>query len=135
MPWPSGIGWSNKEENYFCIYNRKNRPIWLRWAIWPLGLLFLYINKCNNCISTRPSWAMIFTNLILYHVRKLSCKFTLLWPSGSWEDFSMTPPYFCNYLPFEEHVDPYLLKHRRKFKRCIHLPLGWYSPEVQFIRH
>jgi hypothetical protein len=31
----------------------------------------------------------------LHYIRKLSCKYDLLWLSGSGEDFQMTPPHFC----------------------------------------
>jgi hypothetical protein len=39
---------------------------------------------------------MVCTNLNLYYIRKLSCKYELLWLSGSGEeDFWKTPPHFC----------------------------------------
>jgi hypothetical protein len=37
---------------------------------------------------------MIFTNLNLYYIRMLSCKFQLFYPSSSWEDFWMNQPNF-----------------------------------------
>jgi hypothetical protein len=34
-------------------------------------------------------------NLNLQYVTKVWCKSELFWPSGSWEDFWITPPYLC----------------------------------------
>jgi hypothetical protein len=42
-----------------------------------------------------PTRTMIWTNLNLHYIRKLSCRYDLFWLSGSWEDSSMTPLHFC----------------------------------------
>jgi hypothetical protein len=55
---------------------------------------------------SRPTGTMIWTNLNLHYIRKLSCKYELFWLCGSWA-FCMTPTpflHFCNYLPFEEDL-------------------------------
>jgi hypothetical protein len=58
--------------------------------------------------------AMILTYLILYYVRKLSCKFELFWLSGFWKENHMILPYFSifviTYLPFEGNLTLYLNK-------------------------
>jgi hypothetical protein len=52
-----------------------------------------------------PPETMICTNLNLQYFRKLLCKSELFWFYGSWEkDCYMTPPHFCDYLPFEEDL-------------------------------
>ena len=44
---------------------------------------------------------MIWTNLNFHYIRKLSYKFQLFWPSGSWEeDFLMTLPYFLSFIDY-----------------------------------
>jgi hypothetical protein len=60
------------------------------------------------CGPTRPPGTMICRNLNLHYIRKLSCKYYLFWLSGSKEDFWITLPHFCNYLPFEEDLALYL---------------------------
>jgi hypothetical protein len=35
-------------------------------------------------------------------------KYEFFWLCGSWEDFYMTPPHFCDYLSFEEDLVLYL---------------------------
>jgi hypothetical protein len=54
------------------------------------------------CGPSRPLGTLACTNLNLHYIRKLSCKYELFWLSGSGEDFLVTPPHFCDYLPFEK---------------------------------
>ena len=75
--------------------------------------IFFNINICKYgfpyCGPSRPPGTMMLTILNLQYIRKLSCKYDLFWLSGSGEeDFSMTPPHFCDYLPFEEDLALYL---------------------------
>jgi hypothetical protein len=55
---------------------------------------------------------MIWRNLNLHYIRKLSCKYDLFWLSGSGEKNFLKKPtpclYFCDYLPFEEDLPLYL---------------------------
>jgi hypothetical protein len=79
-----------------------------------VGLLVLEkivfnVNACKYgfpyCGPSQPPGTMIWINLNLHYIRKLSCKYELFWFFGSWEeDFYMTPPHFCNYLIFEEDL-------------------------------
>ena len=74
-----------------------------------LEKIFFNINICQYgfpyCGPSRPPGTMMLTILNLHYIRKLSCKYDLFWLSGSGEeDFSMTPPHFCNYFPFEEDL-------------------------------
>ena len=62
--------------------------------------IFFNINICKYgfpyCGPSRTPGIMMLTILNLHYIRKLSCKYDLLWLSGSGgEDFSMTPPHFC----------------------------------------
>jgi hypothetical protein len=53
-----------------------------------LEKIFKYFSSINSipyCDPFPSSGAMILPKLILYIVRKLSCKFELFWPSGSYE--------------------------------------------------
>jgi hypothetical protein len=75
---------------------------------WPTGSegedFFFNINTCNIfpiCGYSWPPCTMIWTNLILHYIRKLSCKYELFSLSNTWEDFSMAQPHFCDYLPFD----------------------------------
>jgi hypothetical protein len=49
--------------------------------------IFSNIHTCKNsfpyCGPTKPPGAMKLTNLLLYYIKKLSCKFELFWPSSS----------------------------------------------------
>jgi hypothetical protein len=53
--------------------------------------IFSNVNKYKNslpyCGPTWPLGAMLLKNLLVYYVRKLSCKFQLVLFIGSWEDF------------------------------------------------
>jgi hypothetical protein len=70
---------------------------------WPAGSgekdFFFNINTCKYgspyCGPSQPPGSMIWTNLNLHFIRKLSCKYELFWLSGSWEDLEMTPPHYC----------------------------------------
>jgi hypothetical protein len=69
---------------------------------WPAGSgedFFLYINTSEYgfpyCGPSRPPGTMIWRNLNLHYIRKLSCKYDLFWLIGSWKDFQVTPPHFC----------------------------------------
>ena len=71
--------------------------------------IFFNINICKYgfpyCGPSRPPGTML-TILNLHYIRQFSCKYDLFWLSGSGEeDFSMTPPHFCIYLPFEWDLD------------------------------
>jgi hypothetical protein len=73
---------------------------------------FFYINICKysfpHCGPSRSPGIMIWTNLNLQYIRKLSCKYELFCLSGSFkEDFQITPHHFCDYLPFEEDLALY----------------------------
>ena len=47
------------------------------------------------CGPPRPPGTMIWRNLNLHYIKKLSCKYELFWLCGFWEvNFSMTPPHF-----------------------------------------
>jgi hypothetical protein len=76
-----------------------------------LEKIIFNINKCKYgfpyCVLTWPLGTMMWTILNLHYIRKLSCKYGLFWLSGS-GGFQMTPPHFCNYLPFEEDLSLYL---------------------------
>jgi hypothetical protein len=50
-----------------------------------------------HCAPTRPPGTMTLTNVHLYYLWKLSCKFELFGPIGSWEDF-------LNMFPLKAHV-------------------------------
>ena len=59
---------------------------------------FPYIFKCKTlipyCGHIVTLGVMIWTNLNLHYIRKLSYKFQLFWPSGSWEeDFKTRGPW------------------------------------------
>jgi hypothetical protein len=62
-------------------------------------VFFSNMNICKYafpyCVSSQPLGSMMCTHLNLHYIIKLSCKYELFWLSGSWEDFQMTPPYFC----------------------------------------
>jgi hypothetical protein len=48
------------------------------------------------CGPSRLPGTMVCRNLNLHYVKKLSCKYELIWLCGSWEEnFYMTPPHFC----------------------------------------
>ena len=89
--------------------------IWLKLAcLFWRRRFFFNVNICKYsfpyCGSSRPPGIMMLTILNLHYIRKLSCKYDLFWLSGSGEeDFSMTPPHFCNYLPFEKDLALYLI--------------------------
>jgi hypothetical protein len=52
---------------------------------------------------------MIWTDFNLLSIRKLSCRSELFWFNGCLEDdFSITLPYFCYCLPFQEGLALYL---------------------------
>jgi hypothetical protein len=67
--------------------------------------MFSYINTFKSfsfCGPTRPPGPMISTNLLLYYVRHLSCKFQLFWPCDYWLYFlNIFPTNTCkNSFPF-----------------------------------
>jgi hypothetical protein len=47
---------------------------------------FSYTSTCKKFPPSDPPGAMILTNLLLYYIRMLPCKFQLLWPSSSLEE-------------------------------------------------
>jgi hypothetical protein len=79
MPWRPGIGWSDKEENYFCgCLHRKNWLLWLRWAMWPLGFLLLYINWTSRTDSRRM-WFIREIHLKLVLILLSTTKLQVTW--------------------------------------------------------
>jgi hypothetical protein len=71
-------------------------------------------NSFPFCGPTRPRGTWFKKNLILYYIRKVSCKFQLFCASNFWEEtFLMTPTPFSHfwiYLPFEEDFALYFNK-------------------------
>jgi hypothetical protein len=86
--WPPGSG----EDFFYISISEYGFSL-----LWPLRLTGIMIWRRKN--------------LNLHYIRNLSCKYDVLWLSGSWEDFYMTPTpllHFCNYFPFEEDLALYL---------------------------
>jgi hypothetical protein len=67
--------------------------VWLKLACWFRRIFFyIYININEYgfpyCGPSRPPGTMIWRDLNLHYIRKLSCKYDLFWLSGSGgEDF------------------------------------------------
>jgi hypothetical protein len=80
-------------------------------------MVFLNINTCKYafpyCGPSRPPGTMIWTNLNLHYIRKLSCKYELFWLCGFLND---PAPFlhFCNYLRFKEDL-AHKVAHNIKF--------------------
>jgi hypothetical protein len=67
-------------------FNNLNFVLCQKSLIWNLAFLALWFfrkrfwkNSFPFCGPTRPPESMILTNVILYYVRKLSCKFGVFW--------------------------------------------------------
>jgi hypothetical protein len=78
---------------------------------WPTGSenFFFDINTSEYgfpyCGPSRPLGTMLWRNLNLHYMRKLSCKYGLFWLIGS-EDFEMTPTPFLYLSPLWRGYDP-----------------------------
>ena len=78
--------------------------------------IFVSIVNTFTCVKavspivfcTRSPGVMILTNLLLYHIKMLSCKFQLFWQSSFYQMIFQWPPHFCDYLHFKEDMAPYL---------------------------
>jgi hypothetical protein len=55
MPWLPGVRWCHNKENYcFRCLHGEIWPVWLRWTMWPLGLLYSLMNL--HIITVIYSW-------------------------------------------------------------------------------
>jgi hypothetical protein len=80
-------------------------PVVLEKRILKIFFLYKHMSKLfSMCGPIRPPGTMIWT-----WICTISQSLSIFWLNGSWvQYFSMTPPYFCNYLPFKENLALYL---------------------------
>jgi hypothetical protein len=94
-----------EQELALYLYNLESRKddlyqVWLQIVCWFWRRRFIFnINTCKYgfpyCSPSQPLGTMIWTNLNIHYIRKLSCKYDLFWLSGSWEDFKWPHPIFA----------------------------------------
>jgi hypothetical protein len=86
-------------QTYFCIISQNfyvnmsfSGPVVLE-KIFKSVSLYKHLLKVSPFVAIPDPGAMILTNLLFYYIRKLSCKFELFWPSGSF------PPLWLHLTP------------------------------------
>jgi hypothetical protein len=108
---PRGSNGANEKEMHIIFLFE---PRLLRWAMWPMGLLFPIETRLQIVYPLWPLWIIIVVNLNLHYVRKLSRKPVLSWQRKIFKWLhSFFFSFFFVYLwlfPFEEEPVLYLNK-------------------------
>jgi hypothetical protein len=94
-PWGKMIQVCSNEGDCLSTRGDNSKTVKVHWKFKDISFIKIGKNSFPYCGTTRPPGVMILTNLILYYVRRLSCKFQYFWASNYWEQkFLMTPPHF-----------------------------------------